>query len=59
MTHLTNHSYQTGLRTQIIMVSIGIAAAIGQLAVYLVHNRRVAAVRGVEDGEMSERLYVP
>lgn len=34
-------SYNTGLRTQIIMVSLGMLFAIIQDGVYFVHNRRV------------------
>ncbi|KAE9366609.1 MFS general substrate transporter [Stipitochalara longipes BDJ] len=33
--------YQTGLRTMIIMVSVGIAAALVQEVIYFTHNRRV------------------
>lgn len=39
---MTNTSYQDGLRTQIIMVSVSIVFSVIQLGVYLVHNKRVA-----------------
>lgn len=51
-------SYSTGLRTMIIMVSVGIASAAFQIAVYVVHNRRVND--GEQKGsELRAKLYVP
>lgn len=55
---LIYHSYQTGLRTQIIMVSVGMAFAVLQVAIYTVHNRRVAEGKHKpRDGE-ALRIYV-
>ncbi|KAK1623435.1 inner membrane transporter yfaV [Colletotrichum phormii] len=50
--------YQTGLRTQTIMVSAGIAFAILQVVIYTVHNKRVAQGKHKpRDGE-APRIYV-
>ncbi|KAF9878284.1 alternative sulfate transporter [Colletotrichum karsti] len=51
--------YQTGLRTQIIMVSVGMAFAMLQVVIYTVHNKRVAQGKyKPKDGEIP-RIYVP
>ncbi|KAK1470722.1 inner membrane transporter yfaV [Colletotrichum cuscutae] len=50
--------YQTGLRTQIIMVSVGMAFAVLQVVLYAVHNKRVAEGKHKpRDGE-APRIYV-
>ncbi|OLN81966.1 putative transporter YIL166C-like protein 11 [Colletotrichum chlorophyti] len=51
--------YQTGLRTQIIMVSVGMAFAILQVAIYTVHNRRVAQGKHIPPKGEAARIYVP
>ncbi|KAK4208747.1 inner membrane transporter yfaV [Rhypophila decipiens] len=52
--------YQTGLRTQIIMVSVGILFSILQVGIYKVHNKRVA-VGGHDKTAAGEthQIYVP
>ncbi|KAM5369639.1 hypothetical protein ACJZ2D_008898 [Fusarium nematophilum] len=51
--------YQTGLRTMIIMVSVGIVFAVIQILIYLVHNNRVAA-KGSRSGEKGSLItYTP
>ncbi|TDZ39392.1 putative transporter [Colletotrichum spinosum] len=51
--------YQAGLRTQIIMVSVGMGFAILQVIIYTVHNKRVAQGKHrAPDGEVP-RIYVP
>ena len=39
---MNNYSYDTGLRTMIIMVAVGMFFALLQIAIYTIHNRRVA-----------------
>ncbi|KAM7205458.1 Major facilitator superfamily domain containing protein [Naviculisporaceae sp. PSN 640] len=52
--------YQTGLRTQIIMVSVGIMFSTIQLGIYIVHNTRVMVGKLVEDGNgKPSQIYVP
>ncbi|KAF6795885.1 transporter YIL166C-like protein 11 [Colletotrichum sojae] len=51
--------YQTGLRTQVIMVSVGMAFAILQVVIYTVHNRRVAQGRHKPPPGEAPRMYVP
>uniref|UniRef100_A0A8H7NJ78 Major facilitator superfamily (MFS) profile domain-containing protein n=1 Tax=Bionectria ochroleuca TaxID=29856 RepID=A0A8H7NJ78_BIOOC len=48
--------YQTGLRTMIIMVSVGMAFAIIQVLVYRIHNKRLAK-RGAQEQGRSVQLY--
>ncbi|KAL6889178.1 MFS general substrate transporter [Trichoderma evansii] len=50
--------YSTGLRTMIVMVSVGIASAAVQIAVYVVYNRRVND-KEPQKGGLKARLYVP
>lgn len=52
--------YLIGLRTQIIMVAVGIVAAAVQIAVYVTHNRRVrdGKIVATEDGG-APYVYVP
>ena len=52
------YSYENGLRTMIIMVSVGMVFALLQVSIYVVHNRRVA--QGKHDNEKEEpRIYCP
>ncbi|KAK6225233.1 inner membrane transporter yfaV [Colletotrichum tabaci] len=51
--------YQTGLRTQIIMVSVGMAFAILQVVIYTVHNKRVASGKHKPRNGEVPRIYVP
>lgn len=53
------NSYQTGLRTQIIMVCVGMAFAILQVVIYTVHNRRVAEGKHKPPPGEAPRIYVP
>ena len=58
---LTLPSYQNGLRTIIIMITVGIAFALIQIAIYVIHNRRVAEgkhTRTEKDGSKPRR-YTP
>ncbi|KAH6680874.1 major facilitator superfamily domain-containing protein [Halenospora varia] len=43
--------YQAGLRTMIIMVSVGIAAALVQEVIYITHNRRVKKSASTDNSE--------
>lgn len=56
---LTGESYLTGLRTMIIMVSIGIASALVQVIVYVVHNRRVAQGKHRSKDGSEPMVYFP
>ena len=56
---LTVESYSTGLRTMIIMVSIGIASAAVQVIVYVVHNRRVAQGKHRPKDGSEPMVYFP
>lgn len=56
---LTGESYLTGLRTMIIMVSIGIASAFVQVIVYVVHNRRVAQGKHRPKDGSEPMVYFP
>ncbi|KAJ3963237.1 hypothetical protein N0V92_000062 [Colletotrichum tropicale] len=51
--------YQTGLRTQIIMVSIGMGFAILQVIIYTLHNKRVAEGKYKPAKGEVPRIYVP
>ncbi|KAI8284533.1 hypothetical protein K4K60_001849 [Colletotrichum sp. SAR11_57] len=51
--------YQTGLRTQIIMVSIGMGFAILQVIIYTLHNERVAEGKYKPAKGEVPRIYVP
>ncbi|KAH8898179.1 MFS general substrate transporter [Thozetella sp. PMI_491] len=51
--------YSNGLRTQAIMVSVGIAFAALQIVVYIVHNRRVAKGQHEEKDGSEPMIYVP
>lgn len=52
--------YQTGLRTQIIMVSVGIFFSALQLGIYLAHNKRVVeGNRGKKEDGKAAQIYVP
>ncbi|KAK1766601.1 major facilitator superfamily domain-containing protein [Phialemonium atrogriseum] len=51
--------YTKGLRTQIIMVSVGIVFAALQIVVYVVHNRRVAQGKHQEKDGSESMIYVP
>ncbi|WYZ43432.1 hypothetical protein EsH8_VI_001131 [Colletotrichum jinshuiense] len=51
--------YQTGLRTQIIMVSVGMAFAILQVVIYTVHNKRVAQGKHKAPPGEVPRIYIP
>ncbi|KAJ5172375.1 hypothetical protein N7492_004968 [Penicillium capsulatum] len=51
--------YSKGLRTMIIMVSVGIASAAIQITVYIVHNRRVAQGKHQAKDESGPMIYVP
>ncbi|OAQ67293.1 inner membrane transport protein yfaV [Pochonia chlamydosporia 170] len=51
--------YQTGLRTMIIMVCVGIVFASIQEAVYIVHNRRVARGKIRSKDGSPPMIYVP
>lgn len=51
--------YNNGLRTQIIMVAVGIAAAAAQIVIYVTHNRRVEEGKGVPKDGSAPRVYVP
>ncbi|KAF4120841.1 Major Facilitator Superfamily [Geosmithia morbida] len=48
--------YQTGLRTMIIMVSVGIVFASLQIVIYTVHNRRIAQGKH-RDGKGAPIVY--
>ncbi|RSM17458.1 hypothetical protein CDV31_003707 [Fusarium ambrosium] len=50
--------YQTGLRTMIIMVSLGIVFASIQMVVYVVHNKRVAQGKH-QGGKEPPMIYTP
>lgn len=56
---ITRRSYSTGLRIQIIMVSIGVASAIVQIIVYVRHNKHVSDGKGQRQDGPSPRIYVP
>lgn len=43
----------------IVMVSVGIASAAFQIAVYVVHNRRVNNDGERQGSELRAKLYVP
>ncbi|KAF4468018.1 inner membrane transporter yfav [Fusarium albosuccineum] len=51
--------YQTGLRTMIIMVSLGIVFASIQVVVYIVHNKRVAQGKHQGNGREPPMIYTP
>jgi hypothetical protein len=56
---LMHVSYNNGLRTMIIMVSVGMVFAMLQMAVYIVHNKRVSEGKiKAEDGE-EPIIYTP
>ncbi|KAK8235799.1 inner membrane transporter yfaV [Phyllosticta capitalensis] len=50
--------YHNGLRTQIIMVALGMAFAILQVVIYFVHNRRVAQSKHQPPAGEEPRIYV-
>ncbi|KAK7520318.1 inner membrane transporter yfaV [Phyllosticta citriasiana] len=50
--------YHNGLRTQIIMVAVGMMFAILQVAIYAVHNRRVAQGKHKPPAGEALRIYV-
>lgn len=52
-------SYSTGLRTMIIMVSVGIASALAQIVIYVVHNKRVAQGKHQPKDGLPPMVYVP
>lgn len=52
-------SYRTGLRTMIIMVSVGIVFAALQEAIYIIHNRRVAQGKNRGRNGSPPMIYVP
>ena len=58
MRFVFGNSYNKGLRTQIIMVAIGMFFAIVQEGVYLWYNRRLVRRWRVEGGE-KPWLYTP
>ncbi|KPM45288.1 hypothetical protein AK830_g1295 [Neonectria ditissima] len=51
--------YQTGLRTMIIMVSVGMVSAIVQLGIYVVHNKRVAQGKHQAVNGVAPMIYTP
>ncbi|KJK75129.1 hypothetical protein H634G_09475 [Metarhizium anisopliae BRIP 53293] len=51
--------YRTGLRTMIIMVSVGIVFAALQEAIYIIHNRRVAQGKNRGRNGSPPMIYVP
>ncbi|OJJ84647.1 uncharacterized protein ASPGLDRAFT_1516636 [Aspergillus glaucus CBS 516.65] len=51
--------YSTGLRTMIIMVSVGVASALVQIIVYVVHNRRVAQGKHRPKDGLTPMVYIP
>ncbi|KAJ5700675.1 hypothetical protein N7536_003688 [Penicillium majusculum] len=51
--------YSTGLRTMIIMVSVGIASALAQIVIYVVHNKRVAQGKHQPKDGLPPMVYVP
>ncbi|KAL2212785.1 MFS general substrate transporter [Sarocladium strictum] len=51
--------YQNGLRTMIIMVSIGMVAAAVQMAVYIVHNKRVRDGKHATKDGLPPMIYTP
>ncbi|KAH7159544.1 major facilitator superfamily domain-containing protein [Dactylonectria estremocensis] len=51
--------YQTGLRTMIIMVSLGMTSAVIQVIIYTVHNKRVAQGKHAREDGVSLMLYTP
>lgn len=56
---LSSLSYNAGLRTQIIMVSVGMFFAIIQEVVYLVHNARVRSGKHVTKDGSPPYIYIP
>ncbi|KAK8162690.1 inner membrane transporter yfaV [Phyllosticta citrichinensis] len=50
--------YQKGLRTQIIMVVVGMMFAVLQVAIYAIHNRRVAKGKHKPPAGEPPRIYV-
>ncbi|KAK5653409.1 hypothetical protein OQA88_8894 [Cercophora sp. LCS_1] len=51
--------YQNGLRTQILMVTVGIIFASLQIAIYVVHNRRVAQGKIQSKNGVPPQIYIP
>ncbi|KAF4962404.1 hypothetical protein FSARC_9513 [Fusarium sarcochroum] len=51
--------YQTGLRTMIIMVTVGIVFASLQIVIYIVHNKRVAQGKHKGKGGVVPMIYTP
>ncbi|KAH8669142.1 major facilitator superfamily domain-containing protein [Xylariales sp. PMI_506] len=51
--------YTRGLRTQIIMVSIGILFACLQMVIYIIHNRRVVQRKHLSTNGSIPMVYVP
>lgn len=54
---LTLRSYKNGLRTMIIMVSVGILFALLQMIVYIVRNRKMALGNRSEQVAMHEETW--
>ncbi len=54
-----NKSYQTGLRTMTIMVSVGISFALLQIVIYVLHNKRVAQGKYRTKGAEVPMIYRP
>lgn len=52
-------SYQNGLRTMIIMVTVGMVAAAVQMAVYIIHNKRVREGKHVPKDGSPPMVYTP
>lgn len=52
-------SYNTGLRTQIIMVAVGMFFAIVQDVIYIVHNRRVRSGKHQTKDGSPPYIYTP
>ncbi|KAH6645227.1 major facilitator superfamily domain-containing protein [Truncatella angustata] len=51
--------YLTGLRTQIVMVSVGIVFAAMQIVVYVIHNRRVIEGKQVSTNGLKHVIFTP
>ena len=55
----TLSSYNTGLRTLIIMVAVGIVFAALQIVIYVVHNKMVAEGKHKTKDGKEPMIYVP
>ncbi|KXJ93636.1 inner membrane transporter yfaV [Microdochium bolleyi] len=51
--------YSQGLQIMIVMVSVGMVLAVGQMAVYIVHNRRMAQKMAIGDDGTAPMIYRP